>query len=188
MPYESQQQQHITNIPIYQQYSSQIQQSSSPPQYLANSPKNQFILNSRKTNSSSPPPPPSSSATQFNVYGQNESSTQYLTGYGNQNVYGNNMYCRTQPQLLQQGSIERRDSNGSSSGGGVGGPGNNSDHFVKKLNGSNNDDQGNSFFFYNNNENIIVLHLMDSEMWCVCVNRCINIYVVLPVLISVNFF
>lgn len=145
-------QQHPTNIPIYQQYNSQIQQlSSSPPQYLANSPKNQFILNGRKTNS--PPPPLPQSSSKFNVYGQKDSVQCSTVDYGNQqNVYSNNMYGRTMAQhqqLLQQASIDRRGSNGSSSGGGVGG--NISDNFGKKLNGSNNDglrdDQGKLFLY-----------------------------------------
>lgn len=101
---------YTSNIPIYhnnQHHHSTTQHYQAPSSPLANSPKNQFmfsnITNNRKpintTLSSSPPPPGAVTSTVPNVYIDRGTSS---SGYGNQNVYSNQMYGRTMTQSNHQ--------------------------------------------------------------------------------------
>lgn len=86
LPYESVQ---ITNIPIYHQY-----KPHSPPQYVANSPKNQFLLNSQTMGSPSP----------LDIHRQHENHVQYRNNCGHTLTHSHH--------LTQQEAMERRGSNG----------------------------------------------------------------------------
>lgn len=97
---------YTSNIPIYhnnqqqqQQQQYHTQQYQPPPSPLANSPKNQFMFNhtTNTRNTSSPPPVQSSAAP--NVYIDRGTGS---SGYGNQNVYSNQMYGRTITQSNHQ--------------------------------------------------------------------------------------